>query len=145
VNPNGIEPLSTFSVNEYRIVRAVAQRIVGPPAPEFPDAGTIDAALRADRFLAGEDPDIQTQFHLLLTIFGSALFAFLFGFRPNRFLDMSPDDQDSWLEDWMTSRVEFRRKGFIALKRLCMSMHYTDARSWPEIRYEGTMSGASQP
>jgi hypothetical protein len=37
----------------------------------------------------------------------------------------------------MTSSFGFRRTGFQALKRLSMSMHYTDERSWEEIGFHG--------
>jgi hypothetical protein len=50
---------------------------------------------------------------------------------------MSPADKDSYIEDWMTSNLGFRRTGFQALKRVSMSMFYTDSRSWKEIGYEG--------
>jgi hypothetical protein len=50
---------------------------------------------------------------------------------------MSPQDKDSYLEDWMTSNLGFRRTGFQALKRISLSMFYTDSRSWTEIGYEG--------
>jgi hypothetical protein len=138
-------PLRFFSANEYRVLQVASRRLIGPAPPEFPQGSGIDVALRADTFLSEEDPEIQDQFHLLLTLFSSALFAFLFDFRFRRFLDMPPDDQDSYLMDWMTSGIEIRRKGFIALKRLCLSMYYTDSRSWPEIRYEGMFLPEERP
>jgi hypothetical protein len=50
---------------------------------------------------------------------------------------MDSAGQDSYLEGWMTSSLGFRRTGFQALKRLSMSMHYTDAHSWEEIGFHG--------
>ena len=64
-------------------------------------------------------------------------FAFLFDFRFSSFLDMNAADQDSYLEDWMTSSLEFRRTGYQALKRTCLSMFYTDTRSFADIGYHG--------
>jgi hypothetical protein len=48
---------------------------------------------------------------------------------------MSTESQDDYLEGWMTSRLGFRRTGFQALKRLCMSMYYTDPASFSAIGY----------
>ncbi len=128
------QALRFFDEEEYQIVGAAAARLVGSPLNGEQDA--IDVALRADRFLSTADPEIQSQFHLLLTILNSTLTAILFDFRFTSFLDMSPSAQDDYLEGWMTSRLAFRRTAFQGLKRLCMSMYYTDERSWHEIGYQ---------
>ena len=130
-------PLRFFSEHEYLVMKAIGGRIVGISDADRSNSPAIDAAMRADRFLAEEDPEIQGQFHQLLTVFSSTLFTFLFDFRFSSFLDMTPEDKDSYLEDWMTSSLAFRRKGFQALKRTCMSMYYTDPRSWSAIGYDG--------
>lgn len=129
--------LQYFSPKEYMIVEAVADRIVGAPANGNPDATQLNVALRADKFLSGADPEIQDQFHQLLTVLNAPLFTFLFDFRFSSFINMSTDDQDSYLEDWMTSAIGFRRTGFQALKRTCLSMFYTEPRSWQEIGFDG--------
>ena len=126
-----------LSDHEYLVMNALAERMIGLPDGENSGEPAIDVALRADRFLAGEDREIQSQFHQLLTLFSSTLFTFLFDFRFSSFLDMSPEEKDSYIEDWMTSPLAFRRKGFQALKRTCMSMYYTDPKSWNAIGYEG--------
>jgi hypothetical protein len=129
--------LSYFSEQEYLIVSATAARLTSHSACDTPSEKTIDVALRADKFLSNEQPEIQEQIHLLLTIFNSTIVAFLFHFKFSTFLKMDVEAQDSYLDGWMTSWFDFRRTGFQALKRLCMSMHYTDTRSWDEIRYHG--------
>ena len=121
--------------NEFEVIRATADRIIGEAPAGRVSAGAVDVARRADSFLATTDPEIQEQFHLLLTLFNARLFTFLFDFRTSSFIDMAPEDQDSYLEDWMTSRLSFRRTGFMALKRLCTSMFYTDSRSWEDFGY----------
>jgi hypothetical protein len=123
-----------LSDHEYLVMQALAERMIGLP---HDGSSSIDAALRADRFLAEEDPEIQAQFHQLLTLFSSTLFTFLFDFRFSSFLEMSPEGKDSYIRDWMRSPLAFRRKGFQALKRTLMSMYYTDPRSWNAIGYEG--------
>lgn len=136
--PSGIEPqLQYCTPKEYLILQAVAERVVGRLDTDTPDATQAGVALRADRFLAGADPEVQEQFHQLLTVFNAPVFTFLFDFRFSSFINMSPEDQDSYLEDWMTSTLGFRRTGFQALKRTTLSMFYTDSQSWNEIGFDG--------
>ena len=131
------QQLKFFSPLEFLIIKKTAGRIAG--ASSGGNAGTddVNVALRADTFLADADPEIQEQFHQLLTVFNGALFTFLFDFRFTSFVAMSPADQDSYLQSWMTSRLAFRRTAFQALKRICLSMFYTDSRAWNEIHYDG--------
>jgi hypothetical protein len=129
--------LHYFFPKEHLIFEAVAERIIGPSHPGGAGAGDVGVARRADQFLAAADPEIQDQFHQLMTVFNAPFFTFLFDLRFSSFLKMSPEDKDSYLEDWMTSNLGFRRTGFQALKRISLSMFYTDNRSWLEIGYEG--------
>jgi len=126
-----------FSPKEFLIFEAAADRLIGPPPPGHSGSVEIGGAARADQFLSGADPEVQEQFHQLLTVFNAPLFTFLFDFRFSSFLSMSPEDKNSYIEDWMTSSLGVRRSGFQALKRVCMSMFYTHSSSWKEIGYEG--------
>lgn len=132
-----VRQLHFFSPHEYLIMQAVADRIVGSPKSNAPSASDIGVALRADVFLSMADPEIQDQFHQLLTVFNAPLFTFLFDFRFSSFINMKTEDQDSYLEDWMTSIIGFRRTAFQALKRTSLSMFYTEPRSWKEIGFDG--------
>lgn len=134
----GVPPnLVYFSPKEFLIFEVAADRLIGTPRPGQPGSTEIGVAARADQFLGGADPEVQEQFHQLLTVFNAPLFTFLFDFRFSSFLAMSPADKDSYIEDWMTSTLGVRRTGFQALKRVCMSMFYTHSGSWKEIGYEG--------
>jgi hypothetical protein len=126
-----------FSPKEYLIFAAVAEQIIGPATPGQVQTKDVGVALRADQYLAGADPEVQGQIHQLLSVFNAPLFTFLFDLRMSSFLNMSMADKDSYLEDWMTSSLGFRRTGFQALKRISMSMFYTDSRTWKEIGYDG--------
>lgn len=134
-----------FSDQEYQIVQAIAQRIIGPHSQVGLGKDKTDVAFRADRYLAGADIEIQEQFHQLLVVFNAPVFTFLFDFRFSSFLDMSAQAQDTYLLDWMTSMLAFRRTAFQALKRLCTSMYYTDGRSWAEIEYGGMFLPEERP
>ncbi len=118
-------------------MEAVADRIVGNLKDAAPTASQVGVALRADKFLSGADPEIQEQFHQLLMVFNAPAFTFLFDFRFFSFINMKTEDQDSYIDDWMTSVIGFRRTGFQALKRPSLSMFYTDPRSWKDIDFEG--------
>lgn len=131
------QTLTFFSKREYLIFEAIAERMVGLPSAGEPGVKGVGVASRADRFLAGADPEVQDQLHQLFTVFNAPFFTFLFDFRLHSFLNMSASDKDSYIRDWMTSSLGFRRTAFQALKGVSMSMFYTDNRSWKEIGYEG--------
>jgi hypothetical protein len=137
LSPQIEDQLQFFSPKEYLIVEAVADRMIGRLNDGAPSASQVGVPLRADKFLAGADPEIREQFHQLLTVFNAPAFTFLFDFRLSSFINMKPEDQDTYIEDWMTSVIGFRRTGFQALKRVSLSMFYTESRSWKEIGFEG--------
>jgi hypothetical protein len=137
-----IPALTFFTEEEHAIVAAAAQRLVG--AMVEPGSPPIDVPLRADRFLAAEEPEVQEQLHLLLAIFNSQFAALVFSLKFSSFLEMSPQAQDDYLEGWMTSRLAFRRTGFQGLKRLCMSMYYTHPASFDAIGYSPMISAREE-
>jgi hypothetical protein len=126
-----------FSRREYLIFEAIAERMIGTPSAGQPGVREVGVAARADQFLAGADPEVQDQLHQLFTVFNAPFFTFLFDFRTTSFLKMSATDKDSYLHDWMTSSIGFRRTAFQALKRVSLSMFYTENHSWQEIGYDG--------
>ncbi len=130
------KPGNFFDAKEFELFRAVADRIAGPRPDTAPSADEI--ASRADAFLAGDHPEIQEQFHLLLMLFNSAWVAFLFDLRFSSFLAMSDDDKDAYLRDWMESPLAFRRTAFQGLKRLSLSVYYTHPGSWDGVGFDGS-------
>jgi hypothetical protein len=129
-----------FDDEEFALFAAIADRIVGPRPEDAPPPAEI--ARRADVFLAGADPEIREQFHLLLTIMDSAVVAFLFDLRLSSFRHLDPDAQDAFLSDWMTSPLAFRRTAFQALKRVSMSTYYSHPGSWNAIAFDGSYEAA---
>lgn len=144
-NSTILSQLLFFSDQEYAIVQVLARRLIGPDARIGSEAGQTDVALRADRFLAEAELDVQEQFHQLLVVFNAPLFTFLFDFRLSSFLAMQPDQQDTYLHDWMTSTLAFRRTAFQALKRLCASMYYSHSVTWKDIDYTGMFLPGERP
>ncbi len=137
LSPEIERQLQFFSAKEYLIMKSVSDRLIGTLNDVAPTPDQVGTTFRADKFLAGSDPEIQDQFHQLLTVFNAPIFTFLFDFRFSSFINMNPNDQDSYLEDWMTSYIGFRRTAFQALKRTSLSMFYTNEQSWKEIGFEG--------
>lgn len=135
VSPAVPDHLQFLSPDEFVLLRAIAERLIGLEAGK--EAVPESVMIEADRYLAAEDRRSQEEFHQLLSVFGSPLFTFLFDFRFSGFLSMSPSDQETYLEDWMTSSFAFRRRAFQALKRLCLSRYYLESDHWQEIGYEG--------
>ena len=135
-----VPPLRFFDPHEFEIFCAVADRIIGHRNNDAPSLDVI--AQRADAFLATEHPEIQEQFHLLLSLFNSPWIAFLFDLRWSSFLSMTPDAKDAYLNDWMQSPLPFRRTAFQGLKRLSLSVYYTHPGSWEKIGFDAEYSTA---
>jgi hypothetical protein len=129
--------LEFFTPEEFTVMQAIAGRIIVKITPDDVDSDDVQLANQIDKFLYTLDPEIQAQFKQLLVVFNSALFAFIFDFKFSSFTDMTTEEQDKYLEDWMTSKYTFRRTAFQGLKRLCMNIFYADSRSWKAIKYEG--------
>lgn len=129
------QQLSFATAGEFLVLQATAETFIDLPANGGPLASSA-VALRMDRYLAGADPEVQDQFHQLLTVFNSGIAAFLFDLRTSSFLGMSPEDRTSYVQDWMESPIAFRRTAFQALKRVSMSCYYSHPASWPAIGFD---------
>jgi hypothetical protein len=92
--------LRYFSAQEYLVLQALADRIIGPTAQGGSSVKEIDVARRADQFLATADLEIQDQFHQLLTVFNAPFFTFLFDLRFSSLIKIAPEDKDSYF--WRT-------------------------------------------
>ena len=57
--------------------------------------------------------------------------------RIRSFSTLSPDTQTEVIRGWATSRLAFRRTGFVAIKRVAMSVYYAQEASWPAIGFPG--------
>src|SRR3972149_2127178 len=84
------QSLLFFPDPAFKIMEAVATRVIDldPSSPLSP----TEVALRADRFLAAEPPEIQDQFHTLLYAFNAPFFAFLFDLPFSSFIGMRSEE-----------------------------------------------------
>ena len=140
--PSASPHLTFCDAHEFAVLQAIVESMIGRPLPA--DGPTVEEiTLRADAFLAGTDHEVQEQFHQLLTVFNGAFFTFIFDFRFSSFLNMTPEDRDSYLGDWMTSSLAVRRTGFQGLKRLSLSVYYSLPASWTGSGFDGEFAEPS--
>jgi hypothetical protein len=130
--------LSFFSVAEYSIWAAAADRILAEEKPTgAPRAEQLDIAARADAFLAPLPERDRKDLKQLLALFDNALFSLVQGGPPRPFTQMSADEQDAHLRRWQTSRLDVQRTGFQAIKRLCCALYFSDPSTYASAGYPG--------
>lgn len=107
-----------------RIAAALADRII-------PIGGDIPYAISDTHGLAFLEKSLAElpagaafglQAMLVALDFGPVLFIF----RPSRFVNLSPEDQDRYLNDWQESRIYWRRMVVVLLKTLFGMGFYSD-------------------
>ena len=86
-----------------------------------------------DGYLAGLPAPLQSDVRALLQLVEHS--PFLFALRPSRFTRLDDAAQDRVLAGWEHSRLEVRRLGFTALKRLAMVGYYGDPRTFAMLGY----------
>ena len=121
-----------FSETERDVLRAICARLL-PAGGRAPGAAAIDVAGRMERLL--DELQATSDFRRLLALFEWS--PLLFEANPHRFTQLSPESQNRVLRGWAASRLGFRRSGFVAIKRLAMSLYYTQAENWPAIGFPG--------
>ena len=126
-----IKALKLLSWREYRILNAVALRIV-PAVVEFHD---LDLARKIDGILSGVSQLMGQEFKLLLVVFEYG--TLLLGPSFKRFTRMSEAEQDRYITNWAHSRFPFKRMGFQVLKRSVLGAYYGSQYVWPRIGYGG--------
>jgi hypothetical protein len=104
-----------------------------PAGGRAPETSAIEVAGRMERLL--DELEATADFRRLLALFEWS--PLLFEAKPSRFTQLSPEGQDRVLRGWAESRLGFRRSGFVAIKRLAMSLYYTQPESWPAIGFPG--------
>lgn len=98
-----------------------------------------DIARIADTYFG---PDQRADFRRLLHTIENPALNFLLTGRPARFTALSSDERERYLLGWARSRVQAKRQGFQAIKRLTAFLYYAklfDGRinpSWQAIGYD---------
>ncbi len=121
-----------FAETEREVLRAICARLL-PGGSRAPAAAEVDVAGRMERLLDARGA--TSDFRRLLALFEWS--PLLFEAKPGRFTRLPEERQEQVLRGWATSRLGFRRSGFVAIKRLAMSIYYTQQESWPAIGFPG--------
>ncbi|MGH7856588.1 MAG: hypothetical protein ACREQY_04600, partial [Candidatus Binatia bacterium] len=109
--------LRFFSRDEYAVVQAIARAILG-----LEDDGDVDVAAEVDSLIARMEPSVQRDIHWMLRIFEHG--THVFDLKGKRFTRLSREDQEKYLQGWMTSSMGARRIVFRALKLLSALGYY---------------------
>jgi hypothetical protein len=129
--------LRVLTPKEYLVLGALCRRLLAADEGGAPSPDEVGTALAIDAYLERLDPSLVGDLRSLLHVVEHG--AFLSALRPSRFTRLGPAHQDAVLAAWESSRLDFRRQGFQALKALAMIGYYDDARTWPILGYPGPL------
>lgn len=135
VPPEVARALLCLTPKQYRIVQAIAARMVRRDAADLPTAEQVGAARFVDRFAAELHPADQRDLGRLLLLVEHVLP--LLGGHVDRFTRLDGTAQDRVLGAMMRSSVGLFRGGFDVLKSLCVMAYFRDDRTWSAIGYGG--------
>ncbi len=130
--------LKFFSQRHARLLALMAEILVEPESG-WPTITETQVVEYIDQAMAASDEKIRNDFLELLDLFENRFIALLFDLRFEAFSAMTKEEQHDYLRDWMTSNLEQRRTGFMALKRLTTSAYYTHQSTWPKLSYAGPL------
>ena len=125
------EPLAALDARSFQVLVAVASRIVTAKG-----ANPVAIAHGVDRSLSYALPETQEAINKLLGLFENALPGLVLDGRLKPFTRLSPQAQDAVLESWRTSRIELRRTGYQALRKLALAAYYMEESSWGPLAYQ---------
>lgn len=128
--------LRILSPKQFQVLETICDRMI-PPSEGMPGTVDLNVAGRIDEFLSTVDRPIAEQMAQLLDVFEVS--PIIFDLQTSRFTSLRPHQQDEVLKSWATSRLEFRRTGFVALKRLALSAYYGNEATWKAIGYDGPL------
>ena len=127
--------LKFFTPEEYTVMRAIAGRFIPSEGTDSPGAIELGVPETTDELLAAGSKDLQDNFRELLDAFENS--TFLLGFKFGLFTEMSAEEQDKYIMNFMNSRLETKRTIYVALKKVVLSTYYADERAWKMISYKG--------
>lgn len=123
-----------LSPKQFQVLEAICDRMI-PAGDGLPGARELKIAGHLDIYFSKMDRPVAEQIAQLLDLFDVS--PLLFDFKAGRFTSLAAPQQDEVLKSWASSRLEFRRTGFEALKRLAMSAYYGQEATWKMIGYDG--------
>ncbi len=97
----------------------------------------MDLPRRIDGLLGLMPVEGQKEVRQLVGLFENALTGLLFDGQLKTFTASSHEQQDARIRGWQKSRLEVRRTGFRALKKIVYSSYYGARETWSAIGYPG--------
>lgn len=128
-------PLLVLDGRSFQVLVAIASRVVTAKGRD-----AVAIAHGVDRLLSYSIPETQDGLNKLLGLFENALPGLVLDARIMPFTRLSADSQDGVLESWRTSRIELRRLGYQALRKLCLASYYMEESSWGPLAYQPPQS-----
>ncbi|MBN1881594.1 MAG: gluconate 2-dehydrogenase subunit 3 family protein [Deltaproteobacteria bacterium] len=121
----------------FAVMSAFADRII--PSGGSYEIGAAETRVVEffDEFAATDYPEAQKDFKSVITLLEHG--PLFMQFSAKRFTEMTPDEQDKYLEKWETSNSVLLRGAFVGIKKLCMMGFYTNELVWPHIGYDGPL------
>lgn len=129
--------LVALSPKEYRVVEALASRMVRPDADDLPTPEELEVAIAIDDLVARLDPANRADLRRLLHLLEHAL-PLLSG-HVSRFTRLDGQARDHVLRAMSESGTLLLRGGFAALKSLCAMAYWSSPRTWGAIGYDGPL------
>jgi hypothetical protein len=143
LEPDAAARLRVLSPKELLVLAAVCRRILAPDEAGAPSSDELGVPYTLDAYLVGLDRELVSDLRALLHVVEHS--PVMWTLRPSRFTRLDGAAQDAVLDDWATSRLEFRRQGFMALKSLAMLGYYGDARTFAVLGYTGPLLEQNAP
>jgi len=132
--PSGLQFLDEKG---YAVMSAFADRVI--PGGGAYDIGAKETGVVEffDAYAATDYPEVQKDFKSVISLLEHG--PLFMQFSTKRFTEMTPDEQDTYLEMWETSNSLLIRGAFVGIKKLCMMGFYTNELVWPHIGYDGPL------
>ena len=129
-------PFTVLSPEEATVFLELSERLL-PPRPGFPAPLDLDLPRRIDALLGLMPPEGQKEVRQLVGLFENALVGLLLDGQWRTFTASSNEQQDARIRSWQQSRLEVRRTGYRALKKIVYSSYYGARETWAAIGYPG--------
>jgi hypothetical protein len=129
-------PFTVLSPEEATVFHDLSERLL-PPRPGFPAPLEVDLPRRIDALLGLMPAEGQKEVRQLVGLFENALFGLLLDGQWRTFTASTHEQQDARIRAWQQSRLEVRRTGYRALKKIVYSSFYGAPETWGAIGYPG--------
>lgn len=135
-SPGLAGPFTVLSPEEATVFLELSERLL-PPRPGFPAPADVDLPRRIDALVGLMPPEGQKEVRQLVGLFENALVGLLLDGQWKTFTDSSDLQKDARIRSWQQSRLDLRRTGYRALKKIVYGSYYGARETWAAIGYPG--------